>query len=230
MRFDSAVRDALATLFPVECAGCGRPDRSVCDECHAALRSGVPEVARLSDSQLGADEVVLATANRYDERLARMLSAYKERGRADVATVLGPRLRGAIALAVREAVRAVQLEQDAPGLVLVPVPSRRAARAARGYDHVELLVQHAIPQTRAVRALTHTRRVSDQAGLSVGERRKNLSGAFVAHPSIRGRRVVVVDDVVTTGATAAEAVRALRQAGAEVLGVAAIARVPLRAS
>jgi predicted amidophosphoribosyltransferase len=86
---------------------------------------------------------------------------------------------------------------------------------------------------RVVRALRQRRRVSDQAGLGARGRAANVAGAFaVRRPLLgglrAGARVVVVDDVVTTGASAAEAVRVLRAHGAVVLGVSAIAWTPLR--
>jgi predicted amidophosphoribosyltransferase len=82
-------------------------------------------------------------------------------------------------------------------------------------------------RVEAVNALRHRRRVADQAGLSVGERAANLVGALEA-VGVAGRRVVVADDVITSGATAAEAVRALRAAGAEVMGVAVVAATKKR--
>ena len=213
----AAVQDALATLFPVDCAGCGRADRGVCDECRAALAAARPRLERLEGGPL------LATAAGYDERMQRLVDAYKERGRADVAGVLGPLLRAAIAALVASGGAA----GDAPGsLVLVPIPSTRAARARRGYDHVPLLLQRALPAAPIVAGLALTRRVRDQSTLTVEERDRNLAGALAAHPSLAGRRAVLVDDVVTSGATLREAARALRAAGAQPLGAAAVARVP----
>jgi predicted amidophosphoribosyltransferase len=73
--------------------------------------------------------------------------------------------------------------------------------------------------------LRQRRAVADQSGLDVDARRANLGGALaVRRPAlVRGRRVVIVDDIVTTGATAAEAARALTHAGALVIGVACVA-------
>jgi predicted amidophosphoribosyltransferase len=81
-----------------------------------------------------------------------------------------------------------------------------------------------------VAALEHRRRVADQAGLSAADRAANLSGALQARFDLRGLRVIVVDDVVTTGATLAEAARALRAAGAEVTAAAVIAATARRPS
>jgi predicted amidophosphoribosyltransferase len=64
-----------------------------------------------------------------------------------------------------------------------------------------------------------------QSDLGAAERRANVRGAFEARPEVAGRHVVVVDDVLTTGATVAECARALRAAGAARIGVVAVARV-----
>lgn len=79
-----------------------------------------------------------------------------------------------------------------------------------------------------VPALEHRRRVADQAGLTAADRAANLSGALQARYDLRGLRLIVVDDVITTGATLAEAARALRAAGAEVTAAAVIAATARR--
>lgn len=78
-----------------------------------------------------------------------------------------------------------------------------------------------------LRALRLRRRVRDSAGLGVEDRSSNLSGAMIAHP-VRVGTAVVVDDIVTSGATGSEAARALRAAGWTVAGVAAVALTPRR--
>jgi predicted amidophosphoribosyltransferase len=83
------------------------------------------------------------------------------------------------------------------------------------------------PALRVAPALRHTRRVQDQAGLGTTERRGNLDGALSVIPLwqnvVRGRRCLLVDDVVTTGATLAEAARALRAAGSADVVAASLA-------
>jgi predicted amidophosphoribosyltransferase len=118
------------------------------------------------------------------------------------------------------------------GVVLVPVPSSPAAVRARGQDHARRLARAAartLPGVPARPLLRLTRAVADQAGLDTAARARNLSGALTARASA-GLRVVVVDDVVTTGATLAEATRALQAAGAQVLGAAVVAATVRRRS
>jgi len=103
---------------------------------------------------------------------------------------------------------------------LVPVPSTRAALRKRGFDPTHRLAQSAARQLRRAGAdavvvplLTHVRAVADSAGLTADQRRINLHGALSATRDRRGARnrfLILVDDVLTTGATVAEAARALR--------------------
>jgi predicted amidophosphoribosyltransferase len=127
----------------------------------------------------------------------------------------------------------------------VPVPSSARSRRARGADVAALLAARTARQVRCAgaavrvaRVLRQRRRVDDQAGLGAGARARNVAGAFALRGGFSpgpcrlppGAVVVVVDDVVTTGASAAEACRVLQGAGAVVLGVAAVAWTPLRAA
>jgi predicted amidophosphoribosyltransferase len=89
---------------------------------------------------------------------------------------------------------------------------------------------HGGPAVFCVQALEHRRRVADQAGLSAADRAANLGGAIQARFDLLGHRVIVVDDVITTGATLAEAARALRAAGAEVPAAAVVAATERRPS
>jgi predicted amidophosphoribosyltransferase len=125
----------------------------------------------------------------------------------------------------------------ASSLLLVPVPSAASTQRERGHDPVGGMARMVVRQLRpaglhlGVAAVLRQRRaVADQAGLDVVARRANLIGALtVANPAkVRGRRVVIVDDIVTTGATALEAARALTVAGALVDAIACVAATPRR--
>jgi predicted amidophosphoribosyltransferase len=119
------------------------------------------------------------------------------------------------------------------GLVLVPPPTGAAVRRRRRGDPVgqlallaaERLAGAGTDAVAATRVLARRRPVADQTGRDAAARRDNVHGAFraVHGPATPPRDVVVVDDVVTTGATAGECARALSAAGWRVLGVAAVA-------
>lgn len=110
---------------------------------------------------------------------------------------------------------------------LVPVPLAPGRERERGFNQARLLAERlaralAVPvQPRWLRRARPTR---PQSELGAAERRDNVRDAFRASPAVAGRHVVVVDDVLTTGATAGECARALRRAGAERVGVLTVAR------
>ena len=209
-----AALDALALLLPVECAGCGSPDRAVCAACRVALRPE-PTGRRLPDGTLvfsGLD---------YQGVARRVILEFKEGGRAGLARDLAPSL----AAAVIEAGRALDLVAGPP-MQVVAVPGSRRARRRRGYDPVAALVSHAgLDRARVFGA---ARPHAAQKTLSLEQRAANLDGVFAPVVSVAGRRFLLVDDVVTTGATLSAAAFSLRSAGAEVVGAAVVASTPKR--
>ncbi|WP_245657816.1 ComF family protein [Herbidospora mongoliensis] len=213
----------LDLLVPPRCAGCGGRGALVCPRCAVEL-SAPPRRHAPEAPPEGLPECWAAAG--YDGVARRVLIAYKERGRTALGTALGSCLAGAMA----------HLEADGP-LVLVPVPSTRRSRRAKGHDPVRRIAEVAARRLRAGGAqvtvapvLRPARKVADQSGLTSAQRAVNLAGAFTSKAVPRGR-VVLVDDVVTTGATLAEAARALRAAGAETAYAVTVAatrkRVPV---
>jgi predicted amidophosphoribosyltransferase len=164
-------------------------------------------------------------AGEYAGPLKALINAHKEHQALALAGPLGE----VLAAVVRDLL--VEVGTGADRVLLVPVPSRSEAVRRRGHDPMLRTARAASARMRrtgsdvaVARLLVPAVRLADQAGLSAGERAANLAGALrcrVRRGS--GVRVVVVDDVVTTGATAREAQRALEAAGFRVAGVAAVA-------
>ena len=201
--------DLLDLVLPRSCAGCGAPGRHLCAGCEALLRAPHPHAP--SPAPPGLPRLAVAAA--YGGPVRAALLAHKEDGRLPLAAPLGAALA-----------RAVLLLAPPPGVLLVPVPSSAAAVRERGHDHAGRLAAAAarrLPGARAARLLQQARTVADQSGLDTQQRAANLAGALAARRT--ARPVVLVDDVVTTGATLAEAARALRSAGVRVVGAAAVA-------
>lgn len=217
MRPADLVTDLLDLVLGRACLECDRLGPVLCDGCLGRLRGRVvsvphPVVARA------------AAALPYDEG-GPLVLAYKERRLLSLAPMLGVLLADAVA---------DQLEWlDADRVVIVPVPSH--PRPARGFDAVGRLVSHARRHLRdrgvevtVADDVIAARRHRPLKALSREDRLREAQGAF----GLRSRRtvpaagpVLVVDDVLTTGATTTAVVRALADAGVGVHGIAAVAAV-----
>jgi predicted amidophosphoribosyltransferase len=215
---------AADLVLGARCAGCGLPGRGPCRECRQLLRETPPLVVGAA----GQAPAVVA-AGRYEGVLKSILIAAKERGALGSLPVLGQRL--AVSVTVLASAASCRMP-----VVLVPVPSVPASVAERGLDFTAALARIAAAQLRAIgvsavvaRGLSQVRRPDDQAGLGVLARQANLSGAFRA-TRLPGGEVIVVDDIVTTGASLAEAARALAAAGRLPLGAATVAATMRRAN
>ncbi|HEY0869934.1 MAG TPA: phosphoribosyltransferase family protein [Acidothermaceae bacterium] len=219
----------LDLVLPSNCAGCDRSDdalprlRGLCVDCVATVRQAAPLEWALSS------KVRAFAGAAYDGVIRSILLNYKEHGRLCLRRELG----GCLTVSVLAAAR-FSAGRD---LLLVPAPSAAAAQRERGHDPVGAMARTVVGQLRAIgiqigmaAALRQERAVADQSGLDVVARQENLAGALVVTNTaqVRGRRVVVVDDIVTTGATALEAARALTAAGAVVEAVACVAATPRR--
>ncbi|KOV99326.1 MULTISPECIES: ComF family protein [unclassified Streptomyces] len=230
-------QDLTDLVLPADCAGCGAPRTALCPRCRAALHGSAARRVRPVPEPAGLP-VVHAVAP-YAAEVRTLLLAHKERGALTLTGALGTALAGAVrsslgadgGAGVRPGGGAYVGAGPAgparwPGcgpVLLVPVPSARWAVRARGHDPVRRMALAAAGElrrtgtpARVAAVLRQRRAVADQAGLDARHRLANLAGALEVSPG-GGRllgvgRVVLVDDLMTTGASLAEAARALREA------------------
>lgn len=149
----------------------------------------------------GADQTLAAFA--YEGAARGLVLALKARGLRDCS---GPLAAGIVAIARRAGLRAE---------VVTWVPAAASDVRHRGFDHARVLAEEVAGPLGlpSARLLVRAGRRRDQVGLSAADRRRNLEGAFRARP-VGGRRVLLVDDLLTTGSTATECVSALTSSGA----------------
>lgn len=236
-------------LLPEECAACGitaghsrwelpgarvpglRPwDRPhLCATCAAGLFA--EPCVRVLDAD-GAEPLPVVAAAPTSARLTRVVGAWKYHGVRGLAWPLA----SALVMAAR-----LELAARLPGCLatstvdeLVAVPLHRRRQRARGFNQAQLLADLAAPLlglTADRRTLVRARPTEQQARLAdAAARQRNLEGAFVAcPPAVPGSRALLVDDLVTAGATVRAAARALREAGWEVAGVLAVGLALARA-
>ena len=226
-----APRDCLACDAPLPpghadavCAACVEtmhaPRAPLCPRCGIPLAAGraCPDCVRLPPAfRMARAAAVYRPSDAGLNPLARAVHGLKYAGRRPLAAALGRLL--------------VERWPYADDVVLVPVPLHPARLRARGYNQAALLARVVARRRRLpldVHALRRTRDTANQPGLGAVARRTNLADAFaVPRPSrVVGRTIVLVDDVLTTGATADACARALCAAGAAAVDVWAVGRVP----
>ena len=216
----------LDLVLGSRCSACGLPGRALCRGCSLAL----PTRAVLSwPTPTPPGLVPPWSAGEYADPLRRLVVDHKEHGRLALARPLGRLLAVAVAATVSEqhGVRTRRLQ-------LVPVPSHPAVVRSRGQDPLLRITHQAAAELRrrgsevSVRTLLHVvARPGDQAGLGAAERAVNVAGRFRVRAGAgvprTGDRVVLLDDVITTGATLREAQRALEAGGFPPCAAATVA-------
>ena len=206
----------LDLVLPLECGGCGAPSTRWCPACahQLAVKSDEPH---LITPRVDPGVPVLSLG-RYTGARREAIVAVKEHGRADLITPLAGALQAGLE-------RLLTWGVIGTPLIVVPAPTRRSAARRRGGDPVTRIARAAtdgLPGVDVIQSLRLRGLVRDSVGLSGADRQRNIAGRVKISKAVAAA-VLVVDDIVTTGATASESVRVLRIAGAQVAGVLAIA-------
>ncbi|MFN8629612.1 MAG: ComF family protein [Chloroflexota bacterium] len=211
----------LDLALPPVCAGCGDEGEALCGRCRPALDV---RLALAAGTPLGLPEgppdplVRLEWCAPFAGAVRHALHALKYAGERRLAVPLG------------EAVAARWAGSGGGGDLLVPVPVHATRRRERGYDQAELIAAVAARRLRLpmLPAVERTRATTAQYHLDRRHRAANVATAFSVRPDVaprvRGRHIVLVDDVVTTGATLGASARALLDAGAISVAAVTVAR------
>jgi ComF family protein len=244
------VKSLLAALFPSDCRICQASLFSISrlPVCSSCLESMKPiELARCNvcgdllaagDSGFGDARCASCAAEEPAFERAVNYGAYTGALRQLIHLLKYERVRAAAhPLARLTAAACLQLEGDidVEELVMIPVPVHKLRMRSRGFNQAELIARAAQRGiegatgrrlTLDVTALLRVRFAESQVGLTAEERRQQIRGAFkvIARERVKGREILLVDDVLTTGATASECARELRQAGAGRVWVVTPAR------
>ena len=206
-------------IFPSRCLGCRQLGIKICSQCRALWAPHIYRTQIVSE----VNNFPVYSAVEYSSVAQRVLLSSKESGLID-----------ADQLIIQALTHSLSYMYGEQGIAdLVPIPSRKSATRRRGRNFI---LMHTIELSKDPRVLTrplllHTRRIQDQSLLSATERQRNLSGSLVCKERAERPRtpIIIVDDVVTTGATLREAGRALHAGGFTVLGaITACVAKPLR--
>lgn len=222
--FTSTISGIADVILGRSCAGCDEPGIALCPVCRQLLAPR-PRLRRSLDMDEISAGLHLPVACSLDYRgeVRQVLYRYKDHRIPELAGALGPALAASIEFAAEHA------STSTSELTAAIIPTRRSTAKRRGFDTVAALTRAATahrPVAATCTPLADVRRDGHVKSLGVWERQHRTAGAFAIRGPIPSGPVILIDDIVTTGATAREAAASLMVAGVHVVAVAAVAGTP----
>jgi ComF family protein len=208
--WNSFYKGALDLLYPARCGLCGEWNEvAICPTCYGEFRAITTGILRHRD---GAALDFSTAIFEYQGRAAQAVRRLKY-----------ARVTPLVSLLAAEVAKGVGDLGLLGSDFFVPIPIHWSRRTRRGFNQAELLCESLPKERVAPRALLlRTRATRPQVGLTRVQRLQNLNDAFAANPSVVGKRVLLIDDVITTLHTARECAKALKAAGAAEVGILAL--------
>ena len=198
----------LIDLFlPTNCVACDAPPTLLCERCASKLDQRLQPVTRHGLQGYSLLE--------YNELTRPLFHAFKERSAFAIAKLLASRL--------------AELQPRPEADLLLAAPSAKAAFRKRGFVPATVVAQTLGRHWRLPTLTAHQlRQVADQAALAVADRAQNLVGSIAVGQSLAGKRVWLVDDITTSGATLTELAAAAQATGGQVVGFSTLAQTLLK--
>lgn len=222
-----SVWNALDLLFPPQCGGCGRPGTRWCEDCRSrvkVLNGTVCEICGLPQDKPGVCKACLDSRPRFRSLRAWAIfeeplqsALHKLKYRRDMS------MGDAIAADMLSFVQRLNWNVE----LVVPVPLGKQRIRERGYNQVAMIAKPlamGLGLQYSANMLSRRKETRSQVGLSREERRTNVQGAFLAETGVKGKVVLIMDDVSTTGSTLSSGADALYAAGAKDVYALTVAR------
>ena len=229
--FRKVFGNVLNWVYPPSCVHCGKAGSLICDDCfsklpavgkHYCSRCGKPLMPKHFCRHCGNSEFSFTACRApylYDGPVSAMIKGLKYNGTLGLVPILSKLLAD------------FWEENNWAVDIVVPVPLSEKRKAQRGFNQSEVIAGDFSKKTGLScdpRILMKQRNTLQQVGLTAEERRENLSGAFAAEPTlVKGKRILLMDDVMTTGSTFSECSSVLLNAGAKAVYCLSVATTPI---
>lgn len=193
-------------IFPVRCLGCHRAGKWLCERCYYQIKSHYPPFPpRLKKSPFNR---LIAPFSYRDPLVKKLIKVYKYHFVQDISEILSRLLI--------EYLKPLFRNIEPQNFILIPVPLHKRRLRFRGFNQAELLAEHIAREFNlpfAKDILIRRRNTTPQAQLKEKERRQNIHEAFAAvrDSSLKNKIIILLDDVLTSGATLEECARVLRR-------------------